>query len=332
MLLRKFRENGPDVLFLIFVLMVFTWMGAFLPPRMPSAEGFDNMPMPLFKVLLGITGFSPFISTFSAFLVMLLMAFLMVNFNTNVFFISERTFLPALIYVVITGMNPQYQLMNPVLPAAPFLILGIRRIMDSYKVQGTAYSFFDAGIFIATGSLFYAGMIWFGILLIVAIIVLRPFSMREIAISLAGFLTPLFIFTGFYYILGYDMDYLRSAVNYNLFGREAAASMPLLNIIVLLIAGAVILISVSHLLGALKEKRIKSRKTFMLLFWTFFISAGMFAVFKPVSLEIFWIASIPLTYFLCHYFVFSRKKKVTEVLFIMLLILVIFIQGVNLAG
>lgn len=332
MLLRKFRENGPDVLFLIFVLMIFTWMGAFLHPVLPSSEGFDNMPMPLFKILLGITGFSPFISTFSAFLLMLLMAFLMVNFNTNVFFISERTFLPALVYVVLTGLNPQYQLMNPVLPAAPFLILGIRKIMDSYKVQGTAYSFFDAGVLIATGSLLYAGMIWFGILLIVAIIVLRPFSIREIVISLAGLLTPLFIFTGFYYILGYDMDYLRSAVNYNLFVREADTSLPLLNIVVLIIAGVVVLVSVSQLLGALKEKRIKSRKTFTLLFWTFFISAGMFVVLKPVSLEIFWIASIPLTYFLCHYFVFSRKKKLTGILFTSILILVIIIQAVNIAG
>jgi hypothetical protein len=204
--------------------------------------------------------------------------------------------------------------------------------MDSYKVQGTAYSFFDAGVLICSGSLLYAGLIWFGILLIVAIIVLRPFNIREILISLAGLLTPLFIFTGFYYVLGYDMDYLRSALNYNLFVREADTSIPLLNVTILLIAGAVVLVSVSQLLGALKEKRIKSRKTFTLLFWTFFISAGMFVVLKPVSLEILWIASIPLTYFLCHYFVFSRKKKVSGILFTLLLILVIIIQAVNIAG
>jgi len=331
MLLRKFRENGPDVIFLIFVLMIFTWMGAFLHPVLPSEGGYDNMPMPFFKILTGITGFSPFVSTFSAFLLMMLMAFLMVNFNTNVFFISERTFLPALVYTILTGMNPQGQSMNPVLPAAPFLILAIRKIMDSYKVQGTAYSFFDAGALIATGSLFYAGMIWFGILLIVAIIVLRPFSIREIIISLAGLITPLFIFTGFYYILGKDMDYLRSAVNYNLFSRDTVTSLSLLNSVVLIIAGTAVLISVHQLLGALKEKRIKSRKTFTLLFWTFFVSAGMFVVLKPVSLEIFWIASIPLTYFLCHYFVFSRRKKIKEIIFIVLLLLVTIIQAVNLA-
>lgn len=332
MLLRKFRENSPDVIFLIFVLMIFTWMGAFLHPVLPSAAGYDKMPMPLFKILLGITGFSPFISTFSAFLLMLLMAFLMVNFNTNVFFISERTFLPALVYVILTGMIPQVQIMNPVLPAAPFLILAIKRIMDAYKVQGTAFSFFDAGMLIGVGSLFYAGMIWFGILLIAAIVVLRPLSIKELLISFAGLITPIFIFTGFYYILGKDIDYLISAVNYNLFSGDAEASLPLLNIIVLIAAGICILISVSHLLGALKEKRIKSRKTFSLLFWTFFISAGMFAVFRPVSYVIFWISSIPLTYFLCHYFVFSRKKKITGLIFTVLLLLVIVIQVFNIAG
>jgi len=331
MLLRKFRENGPDVIFLIFVLMIFTWMGAFLHPVLPSEGGYDEMPMPLFKGLLGITGFSPFISTFSAFLLMLLMSFLMVNFNTNVFFISERTFLPALVYVIFAGLNPQAQMMNPVLPAAPFLILSLQRIMDSYKVQGTAYSFFDAGMLISVGSLFYAGMIWFGILLVASVIVLRPVSIRELLISLAGLVTPIFIFAGFYYIFGKDMDYLRSAVNYNLFLREAEISLSLFNIIVLIIALAIVLISISQLVGALREKRIKSRKTFTLLFWILFISAGMFVIFKSVSFEIFWIASIPLTYFLCHYFVFSRKKKMSGIIFTLLLLLVIIFQAINLA-
>ncbi len=98
-----------------------------------------------------------------------LMAFLLVNFNTTVFFIHERTFLPALIYILFGGFFPDHQLLNPVLPASIFLMLAVMRIMESYHITGTAYSYFDAGILISTGSLFYANLIWFGLIVIIGI-------------------------------------------------------------------------------------------------------------------------------------------------------------------
>ena len=60
-----------------------------------------------------------------SFLMVSLMAFLLVNFNTTVFFIHERTFLPALFYVLLGGFFPDHQLLNPVLPASIFLMLAI---------------------------------------------------------------------------------------------------------------------------------------------------------------------------------------------------------------
>jgi hypothetical protein len=332
MLLRKFRENGPDVIFMILVIALFTWSGNLIHPVLSGSAVQNNLPMPFFGILTKITGISPFVSTFSAFLIVILISYLLVSFNTSVFFISERTFLPALLYILFTGLVPQIQIMNPVLPAAPFLILGIRKIMDSYQVQGTAYSFFDAGILIGTGSLFYAGMIWFGILLIVGIAVLRPVGLRELFLSIAGLMTPIFIFTGFYYVLGYDISHLGSAITYNMFGRLPEIPAPVKTIVVLLVAGMLVLISLSHLFRALREKRIKSRKTFTLLFWVFFISTGMYFIFSSVSLEIYWLTAIPLTYFLCHYFVFSRNRRITEIMFIILLVLVAVIQVLNISG
>lgn len=332
MLLRKFREIGPDVMFLIFILMILSWMGAFISPSLPAAGGFDDMPMPLFKSLAKLTCFSPFACSVSAFLIMMLIAVQMVTFNTNAFFISERTFLPALVYVLLIGLNPAIQCMNPALVAVPFLILGLSRIMDAYKVQGTAYSLYDAGVFFATGSLFYASMIWFGILLIIAIVVLRPINPRELIISIAGLATPLLIFGGFYYVMDFDMDYLVEIVKYNLFFKDADGPLSTINIIVLIIAGVCVLVSVTHLLKVLQEKKIKSRKAFTMLFWTFIISAGMYVILRSVALEISWISYMPPAYFLSHYFVFSRRKKIAGFMFVLLLILVAVMQVVTIAG
>ena len=67
MLLKKFRQTGPDVVILIVIIILLTWLGAFLHPQLPSDQGFDVKPMPLFNLLMSVTCFSPLFSVFVAF-------------------------------------------------------------------------------------------------------------------------------------------------------------------------------------------------------------------------------------------------------------------------
>lgn len=330
MLVKRFRETGPGIIILIFIVILFTWTSAFLNPHQPSDFGFDIKPMPLYGLLLDIAGFNPLFSVIVAFIIAGLVSFLLVTFNTNVFFISERNFLPALIYILLTGIFPAQHILNPVLPAAVFLIFGVQRIMYSYRVQSIAFSFFDAGMLISVGSLFYASFIWLGLLLIVGIAILRTVNIKEIIISVLGLATPVFVLYGFFYVTGKDMNALWDAVTYNLFTKEADFSFSGLNIAVLILSGFVILISLAQLLSAINAKKIKSRKTFVLLFWTLLIIAAEYLILKSVSVEIFWLAAIPPTYFLSHYFVFSRKKILPEIMLSVLFILAAVVQMVNL--
>src|SRR5512143_722046 len=191
MFLKKFKQTGPDIVILIFIISVLVWAGSFFhPPDIAQSSGVR--PMPLYSVLLKLTSAFPLMSVFLAFMLLQLTGFLLVNFYTSDFFIGERTFLPALIYFLLSGIFISQQTMNPALPAAIFLIMASRRIMDSYKVQGTAFSFFEAGLLIGTGSLFYCQLAWFGFLLIIGIALLRTGNPKEIIISLLGLITPWF--------------------------------------------------------------------------------------------------------------------------------------------
>ncbi|MBN2665799.1 MAG: hypothetical protein JXR67_04770 [Bacteroidales bacterium] len=328
MFLRKFRQTGPDVLMLIVVIFFLTWLGAFLHPRVPSALGYNEMPMPLFRILLSVTDVSALFSVTTAFFLTLLVSYLLVNFNTSAFFISERTFLPAIVYALLTAIFPEFQLLNPVLPAAVFLILGIRSIVESYKVYGTAFSFFDAGILIGTGSLFYAPLIWMGILLLAGIVILRTVSLKEIIISVLGIATPLFIVYGIMYVSGENMPEQLSAVSWNLFGKEISFHVTGVKLAIIIIAAIMILIAVAQLLPALNMKKIKSRKTLILLFWTFFIALGITIFSGSVSGEMHWLLIIPPCYFLTHYFVFSRAKRVPGIILTLLFLLAATAQTV----
>jgi hypothetical protein len=326
MLLRTFKGTGPGVIFLIIVTLIAVWVSALLNQRLHPRFIYESDPMPLYGLLKGLLNNSHTLGVILSFLLVSLMSFLMVNFNTTVFFIHERTFLPALFYVLLGGLFPDHQILNPVLPAAVFLIMAIFRIMDGYHISGTAYNYFDAGILISTGSLFYANLIWFGVLVIIGIALLRTGNLKEIAISLLGLLTPYLITFGVYYVIGKNVGDLWRVLGDNLFSKPTYYPFQALTIVALVFCGVLIFISLLKLLQQINNKKIKSRKTFSLLIWTFMISLIVYFALPSASIEIIWLTSIPVSYFLTHYFVFVKKKMVPEILFTMLFVFILLIQ------
>jgi hypothetical protein len=326
MLLRIFKGTGPGVIFLIIIILIAVWVSAILNQRLHPRFIYESDPMPLYAFVKLMIHNSHNLGVILSFLLVSLMAFLMVNFNTTVFFIHERTFLPAFFYVLFGGLFPDQQLLNPVIPASIFLMLAIMRIMDGYHKNGTAYNYFDAGILISTGSLFYANLIWFGLLVIIGIALLRTGNAKEIVISVLGLLTPYLITFGIYYVLGKDIFALMKLLGDNLFTKSTFYPLPRLTVIALIFSVALILVSLVQLMQRMNSKKIKSRKTFSLMIWTMLISITVYFALPSASVELVCLISIPVSYFLTHYFVFVKKKLVPEILFSFLCFFILFIQ------
>jgi hypothetical protein len=330
MLLRVFRGTGPGVVLLIFIMALAVWSSAFLAPHSPSSFIYDLNPMPLYQLLRSAAALSAFAGVVISFTLVLLMSVLLVSFNTGVFFINVRTFLPAIIYIMFSGFFPHYQLLNPVLPSAVLLMLAVMRIMEAYRKTGTAFNFFDSALIISTGSLFYANLIWFGLLVIIGIAILRTGNPKEIILALLGLCTPLLITAGFYYVAGKDLYLLLNTVNANLFGHSGEYYISRVAIAGLTITGLCSLISIFYLFSVVKSKKIKSRKTFTILIWILIISLALFFVLPSVSVEINFLAAVPLSYFLSHYFLFTKNRILAEILFSAIILVVIIHQVIYL--
>jgi hypothetical protein len=326
MLLKPFKGTGPGTIFLIIVSFLAVWVSAFVKLKGHFSLYFDLNPMPLYGIVSSLIGTNPLPGILFVMLMLSVMAFLMVNLNTSLVFINERTFLPALIYILLSALFPQYQLLNPAVIAAIFLMLSIRKIMEAYRIPGTAYNFFDASILISIGSLFYASLIWFWILVIIGIAILRTGNLKEITLSVIGLLTPYFLTFGIYYVFGKDLRDLWSLIVYNLIGKAGSYVFTPLIVIAIIFTGLTTLVSIVYLLSLMNTKKIKARKTFSLLLWSFFIALAVFAFTKPVSVEIIWIIGIPVSYLLTHYFIFIKKRLIPEIFFSLFFIFIILIQ------
>jgi hypothetical protein len=326
MLLRQFKRTDLLTIFLIIVILIALWVGAFAKLKGQFSLYFDLNAMPLYGIIAGVIGTNPLPGIIFSLLLVSLMAFLMVNLNTSLFFINERTFLPALIYVLLSGILPQYQLLNPAIFGAVFLMLAIKRIMEAYRAQGIAYNFFDAGLLIGIGGLFYGNLIWFGLIIIVGIALLRTGNVREIFLSVLGLATPYLLTAAIYYVAGKNLSEFFNLLAYNLFEKnEIFAFSPIL-IVALIFICVLVLLSISQVFILLHTKKIQARKTFSVLLWVFLISIAAYLFLTSVSVEIIWIAAIPMSYYLSHYFLFTKKKFVPEILFSLLFLLILIIQ------
>lgn len=326
MLLRFFKGTSPGVIFLIALTFLAVWISTFSHPSTGTQYSSSDNQMPLYGFLMVILGSGQFLANLLSLSIVTFLIFLIVNFNTTLFFINERTFLPALFFVLIIGIFPEFQKLNPAIPASLLLLLALKRIMAGYHKQGIAYNFFDAGILISTGSLFYANLLWFGIIIIIGVILLRTVNVFELALSLIGLVTPYLIIFGLYYAFGYNLDDLLSIIYSNLFNVSDGYLFQRLTVVTLVFEMIIVLMSIGYIIMQQNTKKIKSRKTFSLLIWVFIISLVVYLAVPSVSVEMIWLTGIPVSYFLSYYFILNKKKLVSEILFTVLFVLVLLIQ------
>ena len=326
MVLQKFNKTGPDIFILIIIIASAIWLISFLNPAPVAVPDESVINMPLYAVLENLTGNNARTGIIISFLTVLLISYLMVDFNTSDMFIGQRTFMPALFYILITSLLPDLRILNPVLVSAPFLVLALKHIMNAYKTQGTAYTFFDAALFIGTGSLFYAGLLWYGILLFAGMAKLHKGNFKEIIISLAGLAAPWFITLSILYLSDSNLDALSGGIVYSLFRDTAIYEFKLYET---LASGAVLLIlfiSIAYLVRHMNTQKIRARNTFVLLFWIFFLSIALCLICRSVSAGLIWIAAIPSGYFLSYFFAHAGKSVLPKMIFMFLLILTVVVQ------
>ena len=325
MVLRFFKGTVPIVIFMIAIIFIAVWIPIFLSEPITRSNVSYNNPMPLFGLLEYLLGTKILISNIIATAICVALVFLITRLNTTHLFIEERTFIPALIFILFTALLPQYQALNPALPASLFIVFAIKRILESYRKQGVAYNFFDAGILIGIGSLFYVNLIWFGTLILIGIFIFRNVSFEEIVLSILGLITPYIIMFGVYYLLDYNLNEIFLLIYDNLFLKVANFSFSKPTIVALVFILIIIIFSFGQILTH-RNTKIKSRKSFWLLTWLFFITVGVYFFSPSASCEIIWILGVPLSYFIANYFIFSKQKILPRMFFILFFLIILTLQ------
>ncbi len=325
MLLKALKSNQPFHFIFIPLIALALWIKSFIHPQtFPFYPGEEMMI--LFKPLAYLVGTNHLLNNIIALIFTILLAFLILKLNVQYAFIKVKTILPPGLFILMTSGIHDLHAMHPVYPAALFLVLAIDRIFSSFDKEIIHSNAFDAGIFLAIGSLFYLNLVFFFPLLWFGFIIIKPnLNWREYILTTIGFALPWLAALTYYFVAGRENELWYTLqmnfTSHQIFLRENLSIQIYIGYLVILT-----LLGSYFLLSQYDDKRISSRKFFKVFFWIFLISIILIATSPAVSQEIIVILAFPLTYLISNFFIFMKRQFWGEVFLYLLTAAVIYLQ------
>ncbi len=327
MLLRALKSNPTYHFLLIPFIAAALWAKSFINPAQFSFYPGENS-MILYQPINYLLGQNPLTSNIVALLCTILLAFLIYKITVQYSFIRVRTVLPSTLFVLFSSGMHDLHAMHPVYPAALFLILTIDRIFDSYEKDVIHSNAFEAGIFLAIGSLFYLNLVFlFPFLWIGFIILKQKVNWREFVLTTLGFIFPWIVALAYYGATS-QTDEMMVTLKANL---GSHASLLLKDLPTQIYAGYLALMTLLasfFLISQYDGKKISSRKYFKAFFWVFLITCITAIANPAVSQEVMILLSIPLTYLISNYLIYMKRQIWGELFLYILLAGIIVLQFV----
>ena len=315
MLLKTLKGRHYLLLFFVPVIVLLLWFKAFVNPVSLTA---NEAQMPIYALLQSITGGSTIALNIIGGVILILLSLLVVRLNERFVFIRQRTDLPAFVFALIATGTVSLYGMHPALLASFLLFFAIDSVFAIYNGSRTLSNSFNAGLLIGLASLSYlfAGvyLLWFWI----ALAFLGYFRIREILAGLVGFILPVFVAASWYYLNDNLIGFLNTIGS--LLTIEFKAGYSLFQKVYWSVLTAFILLASAYMANVVEEKKISSRKYFMILFVFFLIAIGNYFLFSSTGTELYFLILIPVTFIISHYFVLSRYSWIKEIMFVIFVI------------
>jgi hypothetical protein len=326
-LLKFAKSNQPAIVVLIPLIGLVIWYNPFFVHH--NFQGVTTMhEMPLYDLLLSILQMHPLLSKLLSFVIFIGVSFYLNHLNTKYIFIAERTYLPSIIYISIACILINIKGLYPSLPAALFLLIAIERLLDTYKDERLSYNVFDSGLLVGIASLFYFNILFFIIFFWIALLIVRKFYWREWLYILMGAFLPYLLLFSFYYLTNRNFELIFQPVKDNFIIHNKIHLSRIQDIAGIFII-VLILLASQYIMRIFSSKKILARKSYNLFLVAFLVSLAVYYCVPAASIDIIFIACIPVSFLVSHFFIRPRKSRWLEVIFDLLIIGLILTQLIS---
>jgi hypothetical protein len=324
-MIKIFKAHSPFNIFWLAVLLIILRVGYLYHT---PAQVMLNFSGPISRLLVPVSylyTFSPFYNIVIAALIIFIQA-LLVNFLVNHHnLLGKPTFLPALMYITVSGLFTPFIVLSPPLICNFLVIWMLFKLFAFYKSNDAKSPAYDLGMIIAIGSLIYLPFNYLFLAIWAALTLFKPFNWREWVAGIIGYATIFFFLAVYYYLNGILPD-LYSTWNPLATKFPESIHINYYNYLVLIPVILILVLCFFKLQQNFFKSYVQVRKSFQLLFIIFLLAALTFYTQAAFQLNHFLLCAVPAAVFFSYYFLYAKGKWFYESLFLLLVIGIIYFQ------
>ena len=332
MIIRTVREHQPLSLILIPVLGILLWLPGFIHPEFVAQKVYalDQVYMPFYDGLDQFFRQHAMVSVILGFLFSIGEAFL---FNYLIYehhILTKRSWLPALLFVVLSGCTPGLLWLNPQLIASFFLLGALHFLLGTYRTDKAFGQVFNSGILIGIATLFYLPSIVFLFFAIATLIILRPFIWREwIILILGSTVAP--IYAGVYFFWHNELSHISDIIIVNpIVHRNFFLKLPSEYYFLSGVLGFLLFVAGGRFLSGAGTSTLKTKKGISVMLWFLLFSVIAILPAQNFAVSGFLFVIFPMSLLVSNYFLVARRIWLAETIFILLLGSILFSYAMNL--
>ncbi|GAA4337638.1 DUF6427 family protein [Flaviaesturariibacter amylovorans] len=323
-MLALFKQKAPGTIAILFITALLLKLPLFSNPALvrTATDG------PLFRSLAAwLQAGSPLYAGILAFLAQFVGA-VMINHVVNEYRMTTRqTFLPALSFLLITSLVPEWSLLSAPLLASLLLLGAFSLCLHLYAATKANGRIFNIGLLTGLAAFFYSPSLFFVALALICLMVLRPFRVNEVLMLLLGVLTPTYFYAVYLFLTdAFSWKALVPVLDFSVIDRRASYTL----------LASIVLLLTPFLLGSyyvqvnLRKMLIQARKNWSLLLFYLLLAFGM-PFFNNAGQYTGWVLLAPplAAFHACAYLYPPRRWSPLLLFFVILLYILALQYGIG---
>lgn len=295
----------------------------FIHPQIPALQKLDGF---LFNDLLAFV--KPTLDSYPvsySIITYLLLFTQAVSFNH---FINSRklmqkpNYLPAMSYLLITSFFPEWNIFSAPLLINTLLIWIWAKMSSLYNNQHVKSTLFNISLAIGICSFLYFPSLAFALLVIFALLIMRPFRIAEWLVAFMGIITTWYLLFALFFLTDrlYSFHLPGFHISYPLFGQNNVEYAGMIFIIALVIIGGFFVQSVSG------KQVVQVRKSWSLMLLYLLVALFIPFINSSNNFEYWMLGTVPAAAFIACTFFYARIKWIAMVLHWAMVAFVIYMQ------
>lgn len=300
-----FKANNPYNTFLLLVYGIFLKLPMFLHPEKPAPQLTDGFL--LRQVLLQLNPIGtrlPAVYPLIAFILLYTQAITFNQMANKQRLMQKPNYLVGMSYLLITSLFSEWNVLSAPLIINTLLVWVWARMSSLNNTQKAMGALFNIGIAIGISTFFYFPSIAFAALIILGLVLIRPFKLAEWLIALLGIIAPYYFLLSYIFLTDKWKGYKFPGIVFSLprfyESRWALAAI-----------GIVLFVSLVGFFFIRKNflrQLVQTRNSWKLVFLYFFVAVSIPFINATSSFSYWILCAIPLSAFVGSAFLYPERR------------------------